>query len=275
MLAPRMGYGPAGLANDIYGDPYSWGSARAAPAPSALAAQEAPTTARRRRIPLPPHDPRACAPHPSGSHLGRSGTWRTGNSQRFELGVADARSSMASLFRGTEPEPPPDSSVTFPVQRSMLSLADGSPHHHTETVGPRRVHRAAAWASPTSHREAFARTQRSSHASDGSLAASFLVRCTLQHAPQRDGVPPAHTARPFVRARVLCCGPHRLIRSPTRRHRVMCRAGWRMQLSAQSSTGRRRHGCPPTADPRSIPMWRTHRTDLWTPLAVFWPCLHT
>ena len=183
MSVLRNGFGPAGLANSVYVDPYGprpgthHGHMHTRPWPQLDLMS--PQTARTRRIPLPPYDWTASAPHPSGNHLSSSGTWRKGNAERYGNGVADFQQSLSILLSSTRPEDPSDSSVRFVgllsshqstfacpalldsravrcgqtvvmVRRAALSTADGLPHLHTDTIGPRNVLRAPAHLSPSS-----------------------------------------------------------------------------------------------------------------------------
>lgn len=67
------------------------------------------------------------------------------------------------------------------VRRSMLSLADGLPHLHTDTIGPRNVSRAPAHFDPAHHAEHFARgSQRVSNYADGSKTCSFFYDLPTQ-----------------------------------------------------------------------------------------------
>ena len=106
-MALANGYGPSGLANSVYADPYGGSVAR----PTRRISVSSGTTGARRRISPPPHDWTATMPHPSGNHLSASGTWRKGYTDRHVEGVADFHNTVNSLLHGTRPESPPDKSV--------------------------------------------------------------------------------------------------------------------------------------------------------------------
>ena len=118
-LLQQNGYGPAGLANSVYVDPYGGSVAR--PARRISMSPESKRT--RRRIARPPHDWTATTPHPSGNHLSTSGTWRKGYMERHNDGVAEFRDTVTSLLEETRPEPPPDNSVRLPTRSNRREIS--------------------------------------------------------------------------------------------------------------------------------------------------------
>ena len=72
------------------------------------------------------------------------GTWR----KHPDSSLGDAQATLESLMLSTLPEPARIPRTSLPVRRAPLSLADGNPGLHTDTVKAPHVHRSAAGSPP-------------------------------------------------------------------------------------------------------------------------------
>ena len=221
--AMRNSYGPPGEIERIYADPYGpYGpNSQASPRRSFLRSAHRTVAGGRLRTACPPHDMTAALPHPSGHHLSRTGTWRSGDVTRQVEGVVTAQRSVQQLVGETMPDEAYVPRTVLSVQRSHLSLADGRPDLHTDTIAPPAVLRAPnVW--PHYFKEHFERDGRSTKKVDGSGVSPFL--CDVPGPPFEGDHPDHGQAAPIsLRSTAWLPGErrfHETMRAlPAERHR--------------------------------------------------------